>query len=53
MIRYLKLYNSRYTCGVGCWWLMSVILASWETEIRRIAVQGQLRQIIFKTPSPK
>jgi hypothetical protein len=24
----------------GHWWLTPVILASWEAEIRRIAVQG-------------
>jgi hypothetical protein len=32
----------------GCWWLTSVILATWEAEIR-IAVQGQLGQIVWKT----
>jgi hypothetical protein len=25
-------------------WLTPIILATWEAEIRRIAVQGQLRQ---------
>jgi hypothetical protein len=30
-----------------------VILAIWEGEIERIMVQGQPRQIIHKTPSPK
>jgi hypothetical protein len=33
----------------GCWWLTSVILA----EIGRITVQGQPRQILENTPSPK
>jgi hypothetical protein len=32
---------------------MPVILATQETEIRRIAVQSQLRQIIHKTLSQK
>jgi hypothetical protein len=29
-----------------------VIVATWETEIRRILVQGQLRQIVLETPPP-
>jgi hypothetical protein len=36
-----------------CQWLTPVILAIWEAEIRRVAVQGQSRKIIHKTPSPK
>jgi hypothetical protein len=36
-----------------CWWLMSLILAIWEAEIRRITNQGQSRKIVCKTPSPK
>jgi hypothetical protein len=35
------------------WWLTLVTLATWEAEIRRISVQGQTRQIVYKTPSPK
>jgi hypothetical protein len=34
-------------------WLTPVILPTWEPEIRRIEVRGQLRQIIQETPSPK
>jgi hypothetical protein len=32
---------------------MTIILATWEAEIGRIAVQGQLRQIVQETPFPK
>jgi hypothetical protein len=32
---------------------MPVILANWKAEIRRIEVQGQTRQIVPKTLSPK
>jgi hypothetical protein len=35
-----------------CWWLLPAILATWEAEIRRIAVQGQPRKMAHKTPSP-
>jgi hypothetical protein len=31
---------------------MVVILATWQTEIGSIKVQGQTRQIVHKTPSP-
>jgi hypothetical protein len=30
-----------------------VTLATWENKIRRISVQGQTREIVLKTPSPK
>jgi hypothetical protein len=32
---------------------MSVILATWEEEIRRIKVQSQCRQIVYETLSQK
>jgi hypothetical protein len=33
--------------------LRPVILATWESENRRIAVQGKPVQVVYKTPSPK
>jgi hypothetical protein len=35
----------------GCQWLMPVILAIQEAEIRRITVQDQPRKIVHKTLS--
>jgi hypothetical protein len=33
------------------WWLLSIILATWEAEMRRITVQCQLGQIVLETLS--
>jgi hypothetical protein len=35
----------------GHLWLISIILATWEAEIRSIAVQSQPRQIVHETLS--
>jgi hypothetical protein len=34
-------------------WYIPISLATWETQIRRIVVPDQPRQIVHKTPSPK
>jgi hypothetical protein len=39
--------------GSECQWLLPVILATQEAEIRRIAVQSQSRQIVLETLSQK
>jgi hypothetical protein len=36
--------------SAGCWWLMPVILATQETEIRNIAARSQPRQIVPRDP---
>jgi hypothetical protein len=33
-----------------CWWLTPVILTTWEAEIKKIEVPGQLRQIVLESP---
>jgi hypothetical protein len=53
--------NYLYTCFMnfkikilaGHQWFMPVILATQKTAIRRIEVQSQLKQVVFKTLSQK
>jgi hypothetical protein len=44
-----------WKAGVGqsYFWLTPIILATWEAEIKRIAVPSQPGEIVCKTPSPK
>jgi hypothetical protein len=46
-------YISPKTKAVGCLWLVPIILAILEAEMRRIEVQSQSRQIVIKTLSRK
>jgi hypothetical protein len=41
--------NIKSSFAARHWWLMPVILATQEAEIRRITVQSQLRQRVHKT----
>jgi hypothetical protein len=46
-------YISPKTKAVECLWLVPIILAILEAEMRRIEVQSQSRQIVIKTLSRK
>jgi hypothetical protein len=46
-------YHQENTQEASCWWLTSVILVTWETEIGRTAVLGQPGRIAQETSSPK
>jgi hypothetical protein len=45
--------KEKETIGARHWWLMPVILATQEAEIRRLVVRSQPGQIVCKTPSRK
>jgi hypothetical protein len=44
-------FGSKFYIHFLAWWLTSVIPATWEVEIRRILVQGQLRQKVSEISS--
>jgi hypothetical protein len=48
-----RFYLMKNSLGSSCRWPISVILASWKSEIWRITVRGQPAQIVHKTPSAK
>jgi hypothetical protein len=37
----------------GSFFIVKGCFVTWEAEIRRIVLQGQLRQMVLETPSPK
>jgi hypothetical protein len=46
--------GSKYLAHLaGHQWLTPIILATWEAETRRVAIQGQPGQIVCKNLSPK
>jgi hypothetical protein len=51
--RSLESWNSKIDWVLGCQWFISIILATWKAEIRKITVQGQPKQIVWEIPSPK
>jgi hypothetical protein len=49
----MKKKHLEMSIWAGCWWLMPVILATHDAEIRRIAVRSQPRQLVCETLSQK
>jgi hypothetical protein len=50
-IQYVTFLYIKIFLKARCWWLMPVILATQEAEIRRIEVQSQTGQTVHKTLS--
>jgi hypothetical protein len=46
------IFHQKKDFWVGCQWLIPVILATQEAEIRRISVRSQPEQIVLETLSP-
>jgi hypothetical protein len=47
---YSNTLSEQNKMAAGRQWFTFVILATWETEMGRIAVWGQLRQIVLEIP---
>jgi hypothetical protein len=52
-MKYVSIRHSQQWLTSGHRWLIPVILATWEAEIRSIAVWGQPGQIVLKSLSQK
>jgi hypothetical protein len=52
-IIYCSVCSSKGWIIARCWWVMPVVLATQEAEIRRISVCSQPRQTVCKTLSQK
>jgi hypothetical protein len=53
IVELLSVYYLKYEEEAGHQWLMPIILAAWEAEIRRIEIRGQAEQKKSKTLSQK
>jgi hypothetical protein len=48
-----SVYVFKKESSAGCWWHTPVILATQKAEIRRITVQSQPRQTVWRDPISK